>query len=360
MIERLFALLALFGAVLAIVVPPAASAQSAPGRIVAIGDLHGDHDAWRAIARAARIMDQRGRWSGGSTTLVQTGDMVDRGPDSLRIIEDLMRLQRQARRSGGQVVVLTGNHEAMMVTGDLRYVHPGEFQAFVTRQSPAVRESYYQSQRAQIEAAARKRDPKLTSEAIKASWMSEVPLGMIEHQRAWSPSGRLGRWTITNPAVLRLGSTLFVHGGISAEYAALPIEQINRRVAEALAAREMNPDSIINDPAGPLWYRGLIPGHAPPEDLPAPGSITAAAPQAKPGIEQLLDRALEAFKVRRLVIGHTPVLQGIAIDHGGKLVRIDTGISRSYGGALSWLEIIGERVVPHTVPRPTARPGARP
>jgi len=36
---------------------------------------------------------------------------------------------------------------------------------------------------------------------------------------------------------------------------------------------------------------------------------------------------------------------------GVYLARIDTGISRYYGGPLSWLEIVGDSLIPHTVKR---------
>ena len=42
---------------------------------------------------------------------------------------------------------------------------------------------------------------------------------------------------------------------------------------------------------------------------------------------------------------------GIQILFGGKLARIDTGISRAYGGPLTWLEISGGQMIPHTAPR---------
>ena len=64
---------------------------------------------------------------GARTVLVQIGDVADRGPDSLKIIRQLMKLQREAAGRGGQVIALVGNHEAMNMTGDLRYVHPGEY-----------------------------------------------------------------------------------------------------------------------------------------------------------------------------------------------------------------------------------------
>lgn len=105
-----------------------AAQDAAPARIVAVGDLHGDSEGWEEIARAAGVVNAKGNWSGCRTTLVQMGDITDRGPDSLKIIRQLQRLAGQAPATGGQVIVLLGNHEAMNVTGDLRYVHPGEYE----------------------------------------------------------------------------------------------------------------------------------------------------------------------------------------------------------------------------------------
>ena len=242
----------------AVLIAGAAPAKPAPARIVAVGDLHGDYDAWPAIAQAAGLVDAKGRWAGGTATLVQMGDVADRGPDSLKIIRHLMKLQREARGKGGQVIVLVGNHEAMNMTGDLRYVHPGEYRAFADRNSEARRDRMYEANRAAIEAAYRAKTPDMTADAIRDAWIKATPLGMLEHQVAWRPDGEIGKWVIGNPAVVKLGDSLFVHGGISAAYTQYSPEQINRRVADALKAQDQAPTSIINDPAGPLWYRGLI------------------------------------------------------------------------------------------------------
>src|SRR6185436_7607553 len=116
--------------------------------IVAVGDLHGDYSAWFDIARDARLIDPKGRWVGGNTTLVQLGDVTDRAPDSLKIIRSLQQLAKQAPRSRGKVVVVLGNHEAMNLLGDLRYTTPGEFTAFTDGRSTERRERAYQSNKA--------------------------------------------------------------------------------------------------------------------------------------------------------------------------------------------------------------------
>ena len=328
---------------------PARAAESQ--RIVAVGDLHGDHDAWLAIARAARLVDAKGKWAGGKTVFVQLGDIVDRGPQSLAIIHDLMRLQREAPRRGGQVIVLVGNHEAMMMTGDMRYVTPGELAAFTDRKSEQRRQQAYAANQAKIEAAYRAKFPDMSAKAIRDAWVASMPLGMLEYQAAWSPQGELGRWELQNPAVLKMGDTLFVHGGISAAYAAVPSGEINRRVTEALKERDSSPTAIINDPHGPLWYRGLVTRVGSDETTVAPAPAPAAAPTLT--MDQEIDLVLRGQGVKRIVVAHTPSLAGIVSASGGRLWRVDSGNSRIYGGIPSYLEIVGDRVMAHPVPRTT-------
>jgi hypothetical protein len=320
---------------------------AAPQRIIAVGDLHGDYQAWTDIARAAGLIDTNGKWSGGNTYLVQLGDVTDREPDSLKIIRSLQRLQKEAPRSGGKVTVVLGNHEAMNLLADLRYTTPGELAAFVDSRSEQRRDQAFNLLRDKIEAAYRAQDPKMPAAAIKAAWYKATPLGLLEHNAAWRPDGELGRWARGNPAILRIDGTLFVHGGISVEYSKLPIDQINRSVADAMAKADDNPRSILNDPLGPLWYRGLVTRDADAEALRPPA--TPQAPRLTPGQE--LAAVLAAYGAKRLVIGHTPSLAGIIISPDGRLARIDTGNSRYYGGPLTWLEIVGDRMIPHTTKR---------
>jgi hypothetical protein len=68
----------------------------ATDRIIALGDLHGDLQATRAALRLAGLIDPADRWTGGTTTLVQTGDQLDRGDDEPEIINLLEALAPQA------------------------------------------------------------------------------------------------------------------------------------------------------------------------------------------------------------------------------------------------------------------------
>ncbi len=77
----------------------------------------------------------------------------------------------------------------------------------------ARRERVYEANKARSKRLIRARDPKLTPEAIQAEWMKTMPLGKIEYHAAWRPDGELGKWALGNPAVVKLGDSLFVHGG---------------------------------------------------------------------------------------------------------------------------------------------------
>jgi len=79
--------------------------------LVAIGDAHGDYHAFAAVLIDAGLMDAELNWTGGKTTLVQMGDILDRGQAPLQIDGLLDMLGAQAKKAGGRIVRLVGNHE---------------------------------------------------------------------------------------------------------------------------------------------------------------------------------------------------------------------------------------------------------
>lgn len=142
---------------------------------------------------------------------------------------------------------------------------------------------------------------------------------------AWSPSGEIGKWVLAHDAVARIEGTLFVHGGLSDAYSVMTIDDINRAVHDGLLATP--PRSILIDEAGPLWYRGNI----------VDDDTTGAE----------VDRTLARFEADRLVVGHTPVLDGVRAHHQGEVIQIDTGALAVYGGVRAWLEIESGVITAH-------------
>ncbi len=292
------------------------------GRIVAIGDLHGDYHGYIAVLESAGLVNRRGRWIGGDTHLVQTGDIPDRGPDTKRIIGHLAQLAREARRQGGRVHNLLGNHEAMNVYGDLRYTTAGEYQAFAGRGSAALRDRYFA---AMIEALAASNPERHASppEDYRGQWDREHPLGWVEHRLAWDPrlgdKGELFQWAMQAKVAIQINEMLFVHGGISRAYCGNSLQSLTSMAHEALRSSDPDQLGILEDERGPLWYRGLA-------------GVAPATPT------EIVDAILKTHRARHIVIGHTPTKGIVWPRLDGRVVMIDTGIGAAYGSHIGWLE----------------------
>lgn len=292
-------------------------------RIVAIGDLHGDYDGYMKTLRAADLVDARGRWIAGETHLVQTGDIPDRGPDTKKIIEHMAKLARQARRNGGRVHNLIGNHEAMNVYGDLRYVTAGEFEAFANARSERLRDRYFAAVLADMEA----RDPERFEELpedFRERWYETHPPGWLEHRQAWNPNwdpdGDLYQWVAESRVAVQVNDVIFVHGGISGFYCRDTLESMTERAQAALAKSDPDDLGILTDEYGPLWYRGL----------------SGVAPEAP---VETVKAILLQHDAERIVVGHTPTGGIVWPRYAGRVIQIDTGIGAAYGSHVAWLEI---------------------
>ncbi len=353
---------------------PAKAPAEPPETIVAIGDVHGDLANFEAILQETDLMNARHQWTGRGIVLVQTGDVVDRGPSSRQCLDLLMALERQADRQQGKVIALLGNHEVMAMTGDLRYVSAEDYQGFSTDKSEKVRERAYQdyldfmssqSDRVRAESAAEAKS--------RESWMMEHPLGYFERRDAFGPQGVYGRWLREHNAVVQLKDGVFVHGGLSPNISFRDISELNQQIrsdiasfdalwqslskkkiiwrymtiSEAILQAESEwaaiqaqpqvdaelkeelrkfltvPKLFINSPDSPLWYRGL--------------ALESGQMPASSDVEAMLAR----LKIGYLVIAHTPTPDGrIHPRFGNHVFLIDTGMLRAvFGGRASALEI---------------------
>ncbi|MEZ5961376.1 MAG: metallophosphoesterase [Hyphomonadaceae bacterium] len=281
-------------------------------RIVVIGDLEGDYEKFTDMLRTAALIDARNRWTGGQTHLVQLGDIPDRGPNSRMIMDLLMQLEPAAQRAGGRVHALIGNHEAMNVYGDLRYVHPGEYAAFATSRSARTRDRYYQQYVRALQRTPPASGLPTFDEAYRAQWDAEHPLGWVEHREAWGPRGYYGRWIARHNAVIRINDSLFLHAGLGPSFAAAPRREMNLAVNTALNASPTSSDlGILENQEGPLWYRGL-----------SQNAEAAETPN--------LENVLRAQGVARVIVGHTKVTSTVLPRFNGRVLVADIAVPRGH------------------------------
>jgi hypothetical protein len=347
-------------------------------RVIVVGDLHGSYEGLVTILDMTGLIDQDRHWSGGSTTLVQMGDIVDRGAQLRQTLDLLMQLQAEADAAGGRVTVLLGNHEVMDMLGVIREVHPQAWAGFADGQSEARRSQAFaefksfQARRARVVGGS----PPVIDEQVEQQWLAAHPLGKVEYLEAFLPDGRYGRWLRQCPTIIRIGDTVLVHAGISPAIKGMSLDEINRQVVDELATfdevraqlakldlvqptssvhvlvanargelqrltllgrrasprqRQLRPllqdlleweSWFLADKSSPLWYPG-----------PAFWDETEDAEE----VAELLD----SFAARHLVAAHIPSRDGcIRCRFSGRVLVVDTGIeNRRYDGRVAALEI---------------------
>lgn len=242
-----------------------------PSRLMAISDLEGNYRNARKFLETNKLIDQKGNWIWGKGHLVLVGDLVDRGSQVTELMWLLHRLERQARKAGGRVHYVLGNHEAMVMGGDLRYIHPKYH--FVT---------------------ARMKRP---------------------YDRLFAPDTEIGRWWRSKNGVETVGNLLFIHGGYSPvlDQAQLDINTLNQRIRAGLPPAQPTGSTPGTNPVkhqhGPFWYRGYFQRYA-----------AAWGGQAT---EEEIRAILKRHGTEHIVIGHTVVDQVGPLDETGTVIGID-------------------------------------
>jgi hypothetical protein len=293
-----------------------------PPRLVAVGDLEGNAEGLETILRATGLAGPSGRWAGGEAHLVQIGDVFGRGSDPKACSDRLRRLAREARRSGGRVHCLLGNHEAEVVHRFELECDAHEYLAFATERSRRLwfhrrdiaAEGFWAVDEAQNVPLAN----------LVAAWELLHPLGREEFRKAVAPTGRYGRWLCSLPACVKIGPLVFSHAGIMPEWAEGGMARLNARVRREMKKATYFPEfpgsSPLLAPEGPLWNRAYAWGRR--------------------GAQAALRKVLAAFGASAQVIGHTPTRDGrILLRYSRRVVCIDTKIGRPSGGRLSALVV---------------------
>lgn len=343
----------------------AAEVDESCRRVVAIGDIHGGYDAFVTGLQMTGLVDEKLTWIGEDACFVQTGDVLDRGDDVRELLDLMMDLEAQAP---ARFHFLLGNHEVMNLNGDLRYVSRGDYAKFAAEETPAQRRKGLRDFM-ELPGYA-----ELTKEKAQALFDKAFPPGWFARRAAFALRGHYGKWLMRHRAMVRIHDTLFTHGGVGPDEAAVGVKVINSTITREVRDYNHYRDRLIRvgglnrlvpygevfetirrtyqvpasqlplntatetlliaqkilalqntetvGPEGPLWSREL----ATADELLA---------------EEPLKRTLGLFGVARVVVGHTPNRDGrINARFGQRVFLIDTGAGPSYKfGGIAALEI---------------------
>jgi len=292
-------------------------------KIVAVGDIHGDYKKFVLILKGAGIVDKNLNWAGGKIHFVQTGDVMDRGPDARKALDLLMRLEKEAEKDGGMVHALIGNHEFMNIAGISfdypGYITPEQFVSFLPDKYRKTKVREF------IEKENKKNYISNKDSGLKKYWTQIIRNDRVAQQKYIDAfNNKYGKWIRRHNTVIKINETIFVHGGISETYSTWKLKDINMYVRMEL--KGLKPYKLVYEERGPLWFRDLAKKD---EDI----------------FKQDVDIIFTNLKCKFMVIGHTPWTGSILVSKEnmsrfqGRVWIIDTGISESFGGRLSALII---------------------
>jgi hypothetical protein len=249
---------------------------SAPANapLLVVADTHGEYETLVATLRAHKVVDGQLKWKFARGHLVVLGDVFDRGPNHLEIFWLLYKLETEAARAGGGVDLVLGNHETMVLRGDLRYLHA----------------KYAET---------------------------AALLGQTSYSELFDKDTLLGQWLRSKAAMIKVNEYLCLHAGVSRALvdSRLSLAEVNATVRDVLNGEDEGAVAeLVMGNFGPLWYRGYFPGQD-------------RFPTAPSGD---VDMALATFGARRMLVGHT-IVDTITPLYDGKVVAVQ---ARPFAGLL--------------------------
>lgn len=249
-------------------------------KIAATSDFHGQYDLMMSLLKNNHIVDENERWAFGDGHYVITGDVFDRGDKVTEILWFLYRLEKEAEQVGGKLHLLLGNHEVMILNGDLRYLHP----------------KY-------VEMAKKLNRP---------------------FEELFAKNTVLGDWLRSKAVLVKINDMLFAHGGFHPSLAQekRTLTAINQVFKENLVKSELPKarsewGNFLHKSNGPIWYRGYFKDN---------GASSAE-----------IDLLLAHFDIKHLVVGHTSQEQ-VETRYQGRVIAIDSSIKRGEYGELLLIE----------------------
>lgn len=246
-------------------------------KFIAISDIHGQYDLFVELLQAHNVIDKNGDWSFGNGHLVVNGDIFDRGKGVTEALWLVYQLSLQAEKEEGKVHYLMGNHEAMVLDKDLRYVNK--------------------------------------------KYLNNAALMDTTYDYLYSDKTFMGRWLRTRPLIITINNTLITHAGISTKFIdyQLTIQKTNKLYLNNIVGQPwetIRTDSVLvflSDADGPLWHREYFDENEFTEDN--------------------LNLVLKYFNKDYLIVGHTS-LKEVTTLLNGKVFAIDSSIKLGKEGEI--------------------------
>ncbi|XP_068662121.1 shewanella-like protein phosphatase 2 [Aristolochia californica] len=307
-------------------VPEISTYYSSPNRLVAVGDLHGDlSKSLQALSVAGLIDPASNRWVASATTAVQVGDVLDRGPDEIKLLYFLHRLKQEAASHGGSLLTMLGNHEIMNIESDFRYVDPS---VLVHYENWARWYGIGSKMKSFCPQLGVQPDIFRGIPMRLAGVRDEFQEGFRARIAALRPDGPISkRFLSNNPTVLVVGDSVFVHGGLLKDHVAYGLERINQEVGSWIngLSGKLSP-SFVRGRDSVVWLRRFSEESERECDCSMLEHVLATIPGAK-----------------RMIMGHTIQEMGINGVCQNRAIRIDVGLSKGCGNGLpEVLEIKGD------------------
>lgn len=276
-------------------------------RIIAIGDLHGDFELTIQALKLSNVINNELKWIGDDTYVIQVGDQLDNcrpnkhkcnekvninknlEAEDIKVFNYMTELNNQAIKDNGAVISLLGNHELLNVMGQFNYVSYNDLHNFKNTEGN------------KSGANGRKESFKPGNEYSKILACTRLPAVIV-------------------------GSFIFVHAGfVNGLMEKLKIKKRDDLYKLSYSLKKwllglINKDYVVNiinnSSDSPFWDRIV-------------GSIPPNVSNNDPRCVQHINKVLDIFKVKGMVVGHTPQYfahhEGINSTCGNSLFRIDFG-----------------------------------
>ncbi len=250
--------------------PPVAYNDGNP--ILAISDIESGYKAFRDFLINNNVIDKRLNWIFGKGHLVLVGDFVDRGNSTTQVLWFIYKLEQEAKKKGGQVHYIIGNHELKNFQGNYKSASDKYFRIASVLEKPQL--------------------------------------------ELFSPNSLLGKWMSSKNTVELINENLFTHGGLHPDLSnkKLSLDEINRiirsnyyKIFYPKPVEDLQ-QQLVSTLKGPCWYRGYY-----KENL----------------TQEQIDKSMAVFGAKAIVVGHT-IQSKVNRQYNGKVIGIDVKHPNDY------------------------------